>query len=443
MTGAAVNSQRTAHDLIIGDARSMDVIADHSIDLVVTSPPYPMIELWDPLFISQDSRIEHLLHNGRGTEAFRYMHMLLDPVWRDLCRVIKPGGFVCINIGDATRRVGDDFRLYPNHSLVQQRFLELGFDALPLILWWKPTNSPTKFMGSGMLAAGAYVTLEHEYILIFRKGKKRVFATPEAKLLRRKSALFWEERNRWYADRWDLSGVRQEIAGGAAGSGRTTHADESGFGSGAAKQDPEGGAALDRRGSGAAKHNPEGGAALDRRGSGADENRQTRGTTGSRPGASENSRTRNAAFPLELAYRLINMYSVQGDTVLDPFAGTGTTLLAGLAACRSSLGVEIDPSLCAMFTGRAARIIPGLNTLITERLRAHTQFVSEREQAKKPLRYTNRHYGFPVMSGQETELFFPPLKQVTLSADGNMRAVYSTDTRLENIPSPVRDMVFI
>ncbi len=425
MTGAAVNSQRTAHDLIIGDARSMDVVADHSIDLVVTSPPYPMIELWDPLFISQDSRIEHLLHNGRGTEAFRYMHMLLDPVWRELYRVIKPGGFVCINIGDATRRVGDDFRLYPNHSLVQQRFLELGFDALPLILWWKPTNSPTKFMGSGMLAAGAYVTLEHEYILIFRKGKKRVFATPEAKLLRRKSALFWEERNKWYADRWDLSGVRQEIAGGAAGSGRTIHADESGFGSRAAKQDPEGGAALDRRGSGA------------------DENRQTRGTTGSGPGASENSRTRSAAFPLELAYRLINMYSVQGDTVLDPFAGTGTTLLASLAACRSSLGVEIDPSLCAIFTGRAARIIPGLNEFITRRLKEHALFVRKREKTGKPPRYTNRHYGFPVMSSQETELFLPPLRQVTMSTGGNIHAVYSTDAGLDHIPRPGLEMILI
>jgi DNA modification methylase len=419
MTEAAVNSQRTAHDLIIGDARSMDVVADHSIDLVVTSPPYPMIELWDPLFISQDSRIEHLLHNGRGTEAFRYMHMLLDPVWRELYRVIKPGGFVCINLGDATRRVGDDFRLYPNHSLVQQRFLELGFDALPLILWWKPTNSPTKFMGSGMLAAGAYVTLEHEYILIFRKGKKRVFATPEAKLLRRKSALFWEERNKWYADRWDLSGVRQEIAGGTAGSGRTPHADVSGFGSGAAKHDPEGGAALDRRGSGA------------------DENRQTRATTGNGPGASGNSRTRSAAFPLELAYRLISMYSVQGDTVLDPFAGTGTTLLASLAACRSSLGVEIDPSLCAMFTGRAARIIPGLNEFILDRLKAHLEFSREQEKRNTPLAYTNSRYGFAVKTRQEIDLFIPCLSAVEITGPCSMKATYADDVFLWQGPRPL------
>ena len=65
--------------------------------------------------------------------------------------------------------------LYPNHSRILAAMLKTGFSALPLILWRKPTNAPNKFMGSGMLPAGAYVTLEHEYILILRKGSKREF----------------------------------------------------------------------------------------------------------------------------------------------------------------------------------------------------------------------------------------------------------------------------
>lgn len=53
-----------------------------------------------------------------------------------------------------------------------------------------------------------------------------------------------------------------------------------------------------------------------------------------------------APFPLELAYRLIRMFSFWGDTVLDPFCGTGTTLVASLRAGRNSVGIEIDPRYC-------------------------------------------------------------------------------------------------
>ena len=60
--------------------------------------------------------------------------------------------------------------------------------------------------------------------------------------------------------------------------------------------------------------------------------------------------TRNhpAPFPLELAYRLVRMFSFWGDTVLDPFAGTGTTLLAAEKASRNSIGIEIDENYCCM-----------------------------------------------------------------------------------------------
>ena len=51
-----------------------------------------------------------------------------------------------------------------------------------------------------------------------------------------------------------------------------------------------------------------------------------------------------APFPLELATRLIRMFSFVGDTVLDPFLGTGTTTLAAAQCGRDSVGVELDPS---------------------------------------------------------------------------------------------------
>jgi site-specific DNA-methyltransferase (adenine-specific) len=53
-----------------------------------------------------------------------------------------------------------------------------------------------------------------------------------------------------------------------------------------------------------------------------------------------------APFPIELATRLVRMFSFIGDTVIDPFCGTGTTLIAALRTGRNSIGVEIDQEYC-------------------------------------------------------------------------------------------------
>lgn len=50
-----------------------------------------------------------------------------------------------------------------------------------------------------------------------------------------------------------------------------------------------------------------------------------------------------APYPVELAERLIRMFSFVGDTVLDPFLGTGTTTVAAAASGRNSIGLEVDP----------------------------------------------------------------------------------------------------
>ena len=64
--------------------------------------------------------------------------------------------------------------------------------------------------------------------------------------------------------------------------------------------------------------------------------------------------TRNhpAPFPYELAYRLVKMFSFWGDTVLDPFCGTGTTMLAAIKTGRNSIGIEIDEEYCRMTLDR-------------------------------------------------------------------------------------------
>ncbi len=73
------------------------------------------------------------------------------------------------------------------------------------------------------------------------------------------------------------------------------------------------------------------------------------------PGAS--TRNHPAPFPLKLATRLVRMFSFHGDPILDPFCGTGTTMIAALRNGRNSIGIGIDPEYCGM----AARYLKAEN----------------------------------------------------------------------------------
>ena len=304
-----------------------------------------MVDMWDTAFCQQDPSIKEALSEHRGNRAFELMHLKLDEIWEQLYRVLIPGGILCINIGDATRKIGETFRLFSSHSRILHSCLEIGFHNLPNIIWRKQTNAPNKFMGSGMLPPGAYVTLEHEYILVFRKGRKREFGGEERER-RRESAYFWEERNQWFTDVWfDLKGTQQELN-------------------------------------------------------------------------QERIRERSGAFPFELVYRLINMYSVKGDTVLDPFLGTGTTTLAAMAAERNSLGSEIDQNFDQVIRSRIAGAIPFANRVIRRRLYNHLKFVQSRREKGKELKNRNVHYGFPCVSRQEQNLLLRDVKEIA-SPDGN------------------------
>ena len=165
----------TTHQILTMNSNCMQGIKDKSVDLIVTSPPYPMIEMWDQVFSDQDPSIYEDLNAGNGISAFHKMHSILNSVWEECNRVLSDNGFVCINVGDATRTIDGEFQLYSNHTQIINKFLEMGYSVLPDIHWRKQSNAPNKFMGSGMYPAGAYVTYEHEYILVFRKGRKRVF----------------------------------------------------------------------------------------------------------------------------------------------------------------------------------------------------------------------------------------------------------------------------
>ncbi|WGI17434.1 DNA methyltransferase [Methanonatronarchaeum sp. AMET-Sl] len=338
----------------------MGEIPDNSIELVVTSPPYPMIEMWDSLFQKLNSKTKKHILNGEGTKAFEEMHRELDKVWSELERVLVEGGIVCINIGDATRKIDGSFRVYQNHSRIINKLTELGFDPLPEILWRKPVNSAAKFMGSGMLPPNAYPTLEHEYILIFRNGQKpREFQPKDPE--RYQSAYFWEERNQWFTDLWtDIKGTNQTLQNG--------------------------------------------------------------------------DRDRSAAYPIQIPYRLINMYSTYQDTVLDPFWGTGTTTTAAITTARNSIGIELNQKLINNYKKQTPKIPKIANKLVNKRIENHKDFIQNKIKEGKEFKYQSDNYSFPVTTKQEKSIELYTVKNIK-KTDNHIQVLhkpFSKKTEIKN-----------
>ncbi len=287
---------QTKHQVIIGSSRAMPELEDDSVHLMVTSPPYPMIRMWDEQFCQGDMKIGELwreldVESSDLTVAAIYdtMHENLAEVWKETHRVLIDGGIACINIGDATRTINGKFRLFPNHARVIELCERAGFTTLPYILWKKPTTKPKykgkgAFLGSGFLPPNAYVTLDCEYILLFRKGNLRKF--PRNDSLRHESKFTKKQRDAWFTQIWELKGTRQT-------------------------------------------------------------NRELQ--------------RRTAAFPDEIADRLIQMFSVKDDTVLDPFLGSGTTMRVAMRRNRNSVGYEIDDSLLSLI--RANHEMPAFSII--------------------------------------------------------------------------------
>ena len=124
----------TEHRVYIGNSNNLSQICDDGVELIVTSPPYPMIEMWDDLFSELNPEIADSLGASEGQAAFAQMHEELEKVWEEVSRVLVDGGIACINIGDATRTVDGSFRVFQNHSRTITAFEGLGFEPLPELL---------------------------------------------------------------------------------------------------------------------------------------------------------------------------------------------------------------------------------------------------------------------------------------------------------------------
>ncbi|MGH7509007.1 MAG: DNA-methyltransferase [Gemmatimonadales bacterium] len=252
-----------------GDARELDWLADESVHLVVTSPPY-----WT---LKEYNDIPGQLGHVREYEDFLDE---LDRVWRHVYRILVPGGRLVCVVGDVclSRREHGRHYVMPLHADITVRCRHIGFDNLNPIIWLKIANASfevengSKFMGKPY-EPNAIVKNDIEFILMQRKSGG--YRSP-TEVQRKLSMIDKNDFDQWFQQTWSLTGA--------------------------------------------------------------------------------STRDHPAPFPIELADRLVRMFSFVGDTVCDPFSGTGTTLVAAAKARRNAIGVEIDPDYVELARNRLGEV---------------------------------------------------------------------------------------
>jgi DNA modification methylase len=265
----------TRHDLFNADSRRLDFIADDSVHLVLTSPPYWTLK-------------EYREHPDQLGEIEDYELFLdeLDIVWRHCLRVLVPGGRLICVVGDvclSRRKNGGEHTVLPLHASIQERCRALGYANLAPIIWHKIANAKYEAEGNGGGFLGkpyepnAVIKNDIEFILMERKTGGYRSPSVATRVL---SVVPAERHKLWFQQIW--TGV----------TGAST------------KQHP-------------------------------------------------------APYPIELAERLVRMFSFVGDTVLDPFMGTGTTAVAAALWGRNSIGVEVDPEYFKMSEDRIRSALHG------------------------------------------------------------------------------------
>ena len=158
----------TTHSLYRADARQLEFLADNSVHLVVTSPPYWTLK-------------EYRQHNDQLGHVAEYEDFLneLDRVWRECFRVLVPGGRLVCVVGDvclSRRKNNGEHTVVPLHSSIQEHCRKIGFRNLAPIIWYKIANAAYEAEGNGGGFLGkpyepnAVVKNDIEFLLMLRKA---------------------------------------------------------------------------------------------------------------------------------------------------------------------------------------------------------------------------------------------------------------------------------
>jgi len=223
--------------ILCKSSEEMDDLPDASVHLIVTSPPYNVGKDYD----------ENLsLEEYRG---------FLGKIWREVYRVLVPGGRVCINVANLGRKP-----YIPLHAFIIEDMIALGFLMRGEVIWNKASSAGSSTAwGSWLSPTNPALRDVHEYILIFSKGTFR-----REKVEGRKSTITKDEFLEFTKSVWNFPSVSAR---------KTGHP---------------------------------------------------------------------APFPVELPYRLIQLYTFEEEVILDPFMGSGQTAIASIKANRHYIGYEID-----------------------------------------------------------------------------------------------------
>lgn len=224
-------------------AEDMAELSDSCVHLMVTSPPYNVGKEYDEDFTL--------------TEYLGF----LKRVWREVHRVLVPGGRACVNVANLGRKP-----YIPLHAYIIQDMLELGFLMRGEIIWNKAASAAgSTAWGSWKSPANPTLRDVHEYILVFSKGN---FSRKNP--AGRESTISREEFLEYTKSVWTF------------------------------------------------------------------------------PAESAKKVGHPAPFPVELPYRLIQLYTYAGEVVLDPFLGSGQTAIAALKTGRHYVGYEIDENYLSL-----------------------------------------------------------------------------------------------
>ncbi|HWD55134.1 MAG TPA: site-specific DNA-methyltransferase [Acidimicrobiales bacterium] len=250
---------------VCGDARHMDAVADDSVALVVTSPPYFAGKQYE----------QELDREGVPGSYIEYLELLRD-VFADCKRVLEPGGRIAVNVANLGRKpyrslsadvmsiLQDDLHLLPRGEIIWQK----GEGANGSCAW-----------GSFRSAANPVLRDVTERVLVASKGRFGRARSPKERRrdgLPHESTIGADDFMALTLDVWDVP--------------------------------PE---------SAARVQHP-------------------------------------APFPVELPQKLMELYTYRGDLVVDPFCGSGTTLVAAVRSGRDAVGYDLDPAYVDIALARLA-----------------------------------------------------------------------------------------